>query len=199
MAYAAYSNSYAGGQATASYPAYTPQAYKKVTPNFSGVTNYIAESNDASGTISVYGNAGVSAQTLVLDHTFYVFARQTGYYSFNIPYTDDIQFVWVGSNALKGWTRSNADIFQYWNQDITTETPQTLAYNLTIGQYLPVRVQWANGGGAGDLQFNVYAPDGSAIMASVAGTNSGSSSVDIVRFPCDSSLGASFPSWGSET
>ncbi|GAB7350070.1 hypothetical protein MBLNU459_g0739t1 [Dothideomycetes sp. NU459] len=199
IAFAGYNNQQAGGQATYGYPAYLPQAYKTITPLATGVTNYIAESNDASGTTTLYGYSGVSAQTLVLDHTFYIFARQTGYYSFNIPYTDDIQFVWIGAKALTGWTRNNADIIQFWSSQIATQTPQTLAYYLTVGSYLPVRVQWANGGGAGDLRFNLYAPDGSALLQSNAGTSTGSSSVDVVQFPCDSSLGADFPDFDKET
>lgn len=58
---------------------------------------------------------------------------------------------------------------------------------------------WANGGGQGDLRFNIYAPDGSSVLSSNAGQNSGVSSVDIVQYPCNSALGAKFPAWGKET
>ncbi|CAD0081515.1 unnamed protein product, partial [Aureobasidium vineae] len=171
--FAAYANKYSGGQATYGYPSFIPETYKKVSPYFSDDTTYIAESNDASGDyINVYGYYPVDGSTLVLDHTFYLFASQTGYYSLNIPYTDDIQFVWIGNNAVSGWTRANADITQFWSSQIATQTPQTLAYYLTVGTYLPVRLMWANGGGQGDLRFNVYAPDGSSVLSSNAGQNS---------------------------
>ncbi|THW39686.1 hypothetical protein D6D21_07181 [Aureobasidium pullulans] len=203
--FAAYTNKYSGGQATYGYPSFSPEAYKKVSPWFSDDTTYIAESNDGSGTkINVYGYGPLDASTLVLDHTFYLFASQTGYYSLNVPYTDDIQFVWVGSKAVTGWTRANADITQFWSSQIATQTPQTLAYYLTVGTYLPtnkrkVRTLFANGGGQGDLRFNIYAPDGTSVLSSNAGQNSGVSSVDIVEFPCNSALGAQFPAWGKET
>jgi hypothetical protein len=136
--FAAYTNKYSGGQATYGYPSFIPETYKKVSPSFSDDTTYIAESNDAYGDwINVYGYYPVDGSNLVLDHTFYLFASQTGYYSLNIPYTDDIQFVWVGANAVSGWTRANADIVQFWSSQIATQTPQTLAYYLTVGQYLP--------------------------------------------------------------
>lgn len=136
--FAAYTNKYAGGQATYGYPSFIPENYKKVTPYFSDDTTYIAESNDQWGDwINVYGYYPVDGTSLVLDHTFYLFASQTGYYSLNIPYTDDIQFVWVGANAVSGWTRANADITQFWSSQIATQTPQTLAYYLTVGSYLP--------------------------------------------------------------
>ncbi|KAG9831372.1 concanavalin A-like lectin/glucanase, partial [Aureobasidium melanogenum] len=198
--FAAYTNKYSGGQSTYGYPSFIPETYKKVTPYFSDDTTYIAESNDAYGDwINVYGYYPVDGSNLVLDHTFYLFASQTGYYSLNIPYTDDIQFVWVGANAISGWTRANADITQFWSSQIATQTPQTLAYYLTVGQYLPIRVLWGNGGGQGDLRFNIYAPDGSSVLSSNAGQNSGISSVDIVQNPCNSALGAKFPAWGKET
>ena len=139
--FAAYTNKYSGGQATYGYPSFSPEAYKKVAPWFSDDTTYIAESNDGSGTkINVYGYGPLDASTLVLDHTFYLFASQTGYYSLNVPYTDDIQFVWVGSKAVTGWTRANADITQFWSSQIATQTPQTLAYYLTVGTYLPSKL-----------------------------------------------------------
>lgn len=136
--FAAYKNKFLGGQATYGYPSFVPETYKKVSPWFADDTTYIAESNDPYGTyINVYGYYPVDATNLVLDHTFYLFASQTGYYSLNIPYTDDIQFVWIGSDAVSGWTRANADITQFWSSQIATQTPQTLAYYLTVGSYLP--------------------------------------------------------------
>ncbi|KAI5205053.1 concanavalin A-like lectin/glucanase [Aureobasidium subglaciale] len=198
--FAAYSNKYTGGQATLGYPSFIPESYKKTLPSFNADTSYIAESNDQYGTwINLYGYPFVDGTNLVLDHTFYLFASQTGYYSLNIPYTDDIQFVWIGNNAVTGWNRANADIIQFWSSQIATQTPQTLAYYLTVGSYLPIRVMWANGGGQGDLRFNIYAPDGSSVLSSNAGQNSGVSSVDIVQNPCNSALGAQFPVWGKET
>ncbi|CAD0091689.1 unnamed protein product [Aureobasidium mustum] len=177
IAYAGYTNSFAGGQSTYGYPKFNPTVYKSAKPTQTGVTNYIAEVNTPS-------------QNWVIDHTFYLFARQDGYYSFNIPYTDDIQLVWYGDKAVSGWTRDNADIVQFWSSQIGSQTPQTIAVYLTTGSYLPIRLVYANGGGQGELDFNIYAPDGSAVLASNKGLGTGSSSVDIVQFPCDGTLGA---------
>ncbi|CAD0092971.1 unnamed protein product [Aureobasidium vineae] len=198
IAYAGYTNSFAGGQATSGYPKFNPTVYKSAKPSQTGVTNYIAEVNSGSNNVAYY-NQQTSTQNWVIDHTFYVFARQDGYYSFNIPYTDDIQMVWYGDKAVSGWTRGNADIVQFWSSQIATQTPQTIAVYLTTGSYLPIRVMFANGGGAGELDFNIYAPDGSVLLASNRGLGTGSSSIDIVQFPCNSALGAKFPAWGSET
>lgn len=136
ISFAAYSNNFAGGQSTYGYPSYSPESYKLVKPSYSGTTNYIAESNDGDTAINVYGNM-VKGSNLVLDHTFYLFASQTGYYSFNVPYTDDIEFVWFGAKAVSGWTRANADITQFWSSQSSSQSPTTLAYYLTVGTYLP--------------------------------------------------------------
>ncbi|KAH0159331.1 hypothetical protein KCU67_g7161, partial [Aureobasidium melanogenum] len=198
IAYAGYTNSFAGGQSTYGYPKFNPTVYKSAKPTQTGVTNYIAEVNSGSSNVAYYGQK-ISTQNWVIDHTFYVFARQDGYYSFNIPYTDDIQMVWYGSKAVSGWTRDNADIIQFWSSQIATQTPQTVAVYLTTGSYLPIRLLFGNGGGAGELDFNIYAPDGSTVLASNRGLGTGSSSIDVVQFPCDGTLGAKFPAWGSET
>lgn len=198
IAYAGYTNSFAGGQATSGYPKFNPTVYKSAKPSQTGVTNYIAEVNGAGSNVAYYGQT-TSTQNWVIDHTFYVFARQDGYYSFNIPYTDDIQMVWYGDKAVSGWSRDNADIVQFWSNSIGVQTPQTIAVYLTTGSYLPLRVMFGNGGGAGELDFNIYAPDGSVVLASNRGLGTGSSSIDIVRFPCDATLGNKFPAWGSET
>ncbi|KAI4763264.1 hypothetical protein E4T52_04681 [Aureobasidium sp. EXF-3400] len=198
IAYAGYTNSFAGGQATSGYPKFNPTVYKSAKPSQTGVTNYIAEVNGGGSNVAYYGQT-TSTQNWVIDHTFYVFARQDGYYSFNIPYTDDIQMVWYGDKAVSGWSRDNADIVQFWSNSIGVQTPQTIAVYLTTGSYLPLRVMFGNGGGAGELDFNIYAPDGSVVLASNRGLGTGSSSIDIVRFPCDATLGNKFPAWGSET
>jgi hypothetical protein len=198
IAYAGYTNSFAGGQATSGYPKFNPTVYKSAKPSQTGVTNYIAEVNGGGSNVAYYGQT-TSTQNWVIDHTFYVFARQDGYYSFNIPYTDDIQMVWYGDKAVSGWSRDNADIVQFWSSSIGVQTPQTIAVYLTTGSYLPLRVMFGNGGGAGELDFNIYAPDGSVVLASNRGLGTGSSSIDIVRFPCDATLGNKFPAWGSET
>lgn len=197
-----YTNSFAGLQGTTAYPAYTPEIYKTITPaaKSTGIASYIGEYNDATTTtVSIYKIGNVKADTLVLDHTFYLFAsRGTGYYYFELPYNDDIALLWVGAKALSGWTRANADLTEVWYGGITNPGV-TITYYLTFGTYTPVRLQWANGGAAGALQFNIYAPDGSIIAATTPGANAGILSPYIVQYPINAANGAPFPAWGKET
>jgi hypothetical protein len=191
-----YSNLAAGYQATNNYPAFTPEAYKKLTPTKTGTALYLAETNAQSSTTTVYG-AVQTFDTTTIDHVFYVYAgRGTGYYTFQIPYADDAEFVWIGANALSGWSRANFQLFYSWYGP--TQTPY-ISYFLTGGTYTPVRILWGNGGGPGNMQFLIWAPDGTLMITSYANTNTGYLSAHIVQAPCNSSLGAPFPAWGKET
>lgn len=195
--YALYSNSAAGGQTAASYSGYQPTTVKSTRPIATGIGNYIGEDNANGAQVSIYGTTR-DPSTLVIANTFYLYAgRGTGYYSFTIPYTDDIEFVWVGSKALSGWTRANADLMQFWSSSSATQTPVTIAFFLTFGTYTPVRVHWGNGGGIGSMQFTVTAPDGQVIISSSG--NGGLLTPNAVTSPCNSTLGAAFPAFGAET
>lgn len=196
--YAFYSNANPGGQNTNSYPAYSPTVYKTKTPTATGVAKWIGEDNSDTAATTIYNRTNIDGRTLVIQHTFYVYAgRGSGRYYFQIPYTDDIQFLWVGDKAISGWTRANADLLQFWTGN--PQTPVTASFYLTAGTYTPVRVQWANGGGQGDLQFSVIDPNGFYLAQSYALKNDGYMSPQIVPKPCVASAAAAFPAWGSET
>lgn len=190
---AGYTNTYSNAATTSGYTGFTPQAFKTLKPYATATASYLAEYNAAGQDAVIYGYS-VSAANIVLDHVFYLFAgRGTGYYTFQLPVAQDIGFVWVGPNALSGWNRTNAAIAQ-----AAGLSPPTVAFYLTFGTYTPVRVMWGNTDGTGSLQFNVWGPDGSIIMASTPNANSGSLSPDIVQFPCSTALGAKFPTFGAE-
>ncbi|GAM90379.1 hypothetical protein ANO11243_084220 [Dothideomycetidae sp. 11243] len=194
--YAIWNNNFMGGQNTYGYPNYAPDYYKTVKPIVNGTAHYMAEDNDGSSTISVFGYSN-TATGLAVAQTFYIYAgRGTGYYNFQIPYTDDIEFIWIGNKALTGWTRANADLFNVWTGN--AESQVSLGYNLAFGSYLPVRVHWANGGGPGSMEVNMWAPDGSYIVQYL-GSNNSTMSPQVVTTACGSSTVGAFPAWGSES
>ncbi|KAI5204513.1 hypothetical protein E4T39_03600 [Aureobasidium subglaciale] len=196
-----YSNTqFSGKQGTTSYPAYKPESFKTVVPYAQATASYIAEYNAVDQAPVVYGKSLTynQAKILTLNHVFYVFAGHgTGYYSINLPQADDITLVWVGPNALSGYTRANAQMIQ--NYVRGSPTPVTLAFYLTANSYTAFRVHFGNGAEVGNFQINMYGPDGAQILGSTPGANSGIMNPDIVVFPCDSSLGAKFPTFGRET
>ncbi|KAF4549262.1 GLEYA domain-containing protein 2 [Elsinoe fawcettii] len=196
--YAMYTNSFMGGQNTNSYPAYTPTIYKTITPMASGVANYIAEDNADTAATTIYGRANTDGRQLVVQHTFYLYAgRGTGYYYFQFPYSDDISLLWVGDKATTGWTRANNDLLQFWNGQ--PQTPVTASFYLAANSWTPVRIQWANGGGQGDLQFSIIDPMGNYIAYSNPLQNSGLLAPQILQNSCTTSQVKQFPGFGKET
>jgi hypothetical protein len=196
MKYAMYSNVVAGWQGTSNYPMFTPEVYKTKAPTKSGSATYLGEINTSSQQVTIYGNS-MQADTTVMDQVFYLYAgRGTGWYTFDISSADDLEMVWVGPWALSGWNRANSQMLYHF---FGPTNPATLSYYLTSGTYTPVRVMWANGGGPGLEQLQIWAPDGSTMLLSSATSNSGYMSPHIVQAPCNSSLGSAFPSWGKET
>ncbi|GAM91314.1 hypothetical protein ANO11243_093630 [Dothideomycetidae sp. 11243] len=197
--YAAYQNVWAGGVDTyGNYTQYDPTSFKTLKPMYNGTTSFIAETN--SGWVSwikVYDQY-VMANNLTLDHVFYVYANQDGYYSFTMPQGDNIVLLWLGAKAVSGWTRPNADLTQYYTSS-PTKVQQTITVQLKLGQYLPVRLHWGNRQGDGEVDLNVYGPDGNLVMYSNVGQGTGWAGPNVVQFPCDSTLGPQFPWWGAET
>lgn len=122
-----------------------------------------------------------------VNHQGYLYAPVTGDYSISIPSSDDITFVWVGSDAFQGWNRANADVEQnYAGNGIEAIIP------LTAGTFTPFRVLWANAQTDYNFNFEVRDPDGRIVV-----NRDGIGSEILVRFACDGSTPA-FPAWGDE-
>lgn len=195
--YAGYTNPYTASNILSSFD---PTYFKKRTPSFTGTTSYIGQSTSANLLTSlfttVYGTSRLLTNgAIVLDHVFYVFANQDGIFNFTIPSADDIELVWIGDAALSGFTRKNADLEQ-----LNGATgPVTKGVQASLGEYIPVRVQWGNVGADGELRLDVTAPDGSVVHQTTEGKSSATVGPNLVQFPCDSSLGGQFAAWGRQT
>ncbi|KEQ74208.1 hypothetical protein M436DRAFT_43521 [Aureobasidium namibiae CBS 147.97] len=193
-----YVNPVPGQQATSQYPAFKPEVLKTVTPSAQATgISYIGEYTDDKNTANVYGitQSVKASESLALNHVFYLFAgRGTGFYYIDLPQADDVTLFWLGSFAISGYNRSNAQLIQSWS----APAPATVSLYLTANTYYPIRIWFANGGGVGGFQFTLRAPDGSYILQTTANQNAGFMSPAIVQFPCDSSKGARFPAFGSE-
>lgn len=72
----------------------------------------------------------------------------TGNYTFSLT-TDDAGYMWIGSNAVSGYTTSNATIQ---NGGLHGSLEVTAVVSLVAGQYYPMRIQFGNGS-TGPLEF----------------------------------------------
>lgn len=103
---------------------------------------------------------------------------------------DDIMLVWLGPLAYSGWTRSNA------NLESAFPTVQTVTYTASLvqGQYYPLRLAFANAGGAGIENIAITDPSGAVILG--ASTNANPS---VIQYSCDGTAVPRFPLFGQET
>ena len=129
-----------------------------------------------------------SRDLIAVDHRGYLFAPLDGDYTITIGNDDNIVLVWVGPLAYSGWTRANAVL-----EDDYPKPPASTTVTLTAGEWFPIRVMWANGGGPGTLTLRITAPDGTEI----AGSDEDASPF-LVQYSCDGKY-PQYPPWNSET
>ncbi|KAG9233630.1 GLEYA domain-containing protein, partial [Amylocarpus encephaloides] len=191
--YAIYGNTKADGSTNlftgSGYPTFDPQKFKTDPLQYSGTTL----SMGFGSSTPIYGNPPADPGYVTVNHRAYIFAQQSGDYTFSLPYVDDISLLWVGPAAYSGFTRANANIVQSFVSG--TQAPVTYTATFEEGKYYPMRVIWANGGGAGGFSFQLKGPDGKEIIG--AGTTD--PSPFLVQYSCDETTAPRFPPFGSET
>lgn len=102
--------------------------------------------------------------------------------------TDDELYIWLGPYAYSGWNKTNYFVN-------TNQNPQivTLTYDITQGQYIPIRVQLGQVTGLYSWSFQITMPDGTLLM----GTNAAPSPL-LYQFSCDLVTAPPYPPWGQE-
>ena len=69
--------------------------------------------------------------------------------------SDDASYMWIGATAVTGFTTANA-LINNGGAHAPVEASGSIA--LTAGVYYPVRIQYGEGGGGDELQFNYSTP-----------------------------------------
>ena len=122
----------------------------------------------ATATPTTYGtNPSTSVQTTTISEASsddgsnfscqwlgYFLPSTTETYTF-FTSSDDASYVWVGSNALSGFTTANATVNNGGAHGIV-ETSGTAS--LTAGVYYPIRIQFGEAGGGDAMTFNYSTP-----------------------------------------
>ena len=86
----------------------------------------------------------------------YFRATVSGTYTFSLA-TDDGSYLWIGANALTGYTTSNANIQ---HPNFNSYSPITSTVTLLAGTYYPIRIHYYEGIGGDDLRFRFTPPGG---------------------------------------
>ncbi|KAL6801580.1 GLEYA domain-containing protein [Trichoderma sp. SZMC 28012] len=169
-----------------------PEEYKTIQPEYQGVTNVIGGiSFQDSAPKSIYGSPPLSESDFVLNHHGYIYARQTGTYTFTLNLVDDAAYIWIGPEAYSGWTGDNADLKAVYNNGPATGT---FTADLQEGQYYPFRIVYGQGPRIAEFDIEVSAPDGTTFLSSDT-----TGSPYLVRFSCDRSTAPRFSSFGFES
>ncbi|CAK7198605.1 hypothetical protein SEUCBS139899_001269 [Sporothrix eucalyptigena] len=181
-----------GDSSDATYSIFDPTVYKTETPEFSGITStaggfdysYVQE-------ITVYGTSyEFESDYFVLDHRGYIFAAENGSYTISFTNVDDIVLLWLGANAYAGWTRADANAGIYFGEG----GDGSASVDMVEGEYMPIRIMYAQAQGAAVFQVSITAPDGTVFLSS-----STENSPYLVQYSCDLVSAPQFPAWGSET
>ena len=167
------------------YSSFDPTLFKTAAYEFSGATKSIGFSNSNL----IYSNTPSDPGCVTVNHRGYLFAKEAGKYTFSAVSTDDVTFLWVGPKAFSGYNRENTDLFQRYRQ-----TPVSYSATLLQGQYVPIRIIYANGGGPGSFSIEIKAPDNSIII----GNDTTIESLFLVQYSCDKTSAPRFPYFGSE-
>ena len=133
---------------------YNPGAYQTT---YTGDWNSnIAFFNTATvtGTV-VVGNFTITNQSINTSEQYlgYVKADFTGTWTFAMA-SDDAASLWIGNNAVSGYTTSNSLINSTFNSGTVSGTIPMVA-----GYFYPIRLMYGNGGGPGSLDVT-YAHTG---------------------------------------
>lgn len=191
LAYAIYPNKREDGTKIVfdapDYNNFDPVIFKTAALQVTGTTKSIGFPN----TNNIYGNTPEDSANVVVNHRGYLFAEQSGEYTFTISACDNMALLWIGPNAFTDYSRSTATIVQQWVD--ASQKPVEYKTTLTQGQYYPLRLLYVNGGGPGNLQVKIQAPDGKAILDEKT-TNSAA----LVQFSCDGVLAPKFADFGAE-
>ncbi|KAG9840039.1 glycoside hydrolase, partial [Aureobasidium melanogenum] len=166
--------------------------YKTVTPNYTGVTNFIGGFawNTYHQSSTIYGSSRpFDHEKMILNHRGYFLAPTSGDYTFSIPTVDDAAFFWLGDVAYSGFNE-----FNYLLLDNQGNGTQSATVTLAAGRYYPIRLIYGNvGGGPGSLYFQIT--QGSKVAVDWSSTVS----PYFVQYSCDGTTAPAYPAFGQET
>jgi hypothetical protein len=174
---------------------FSTDSVKGVVPTTQGVSKVVNFFSDPpfGGSAIVDGMpTSYPAEYAALAHRAYFLPKQTGTYTLVI-YSDDIGLIWLGANAVSGWTVDNADVVA-----IVYNGPATYTFQATAGDVIPFRILYANAIGESGLSVTFTAPDGSLILNGGVGDTGSTALVTSCSGPLADVAGP-WPAWESES
>jgi hypothetical protein len=145
-------NQYSAGLYKRTYAGYfadVPSFFATATPGTYGTnptasvqTTVISDASSDDGTNFSIQWIGYFKPTTTETYTFFTTS-------------DDASYVWVGNNAISGFTTTNSTVN---NGGLHGPTERSGSISLTAQQYYPIRIQFGEQGGGDVLTFNYSTP-----------------------------------------
>lgn len=175
-----------------------PPTEKTMTPGNTGVTynahiytNYGGHLDDDN---RVYGTSEPQVEAYAVQQRGYIFATETGTYTFTATNVDDNVYMWLGPQAYSGWTIENAQLHTTFDPVAYRGGSATHSQDLVAGNFYAFRIAFRNNGGPGGFDFSVATPSGVQVLSS----NSGAS-ISVVQYSCDGTSAPAYAPFGQET
>ncbi|KAK9442409.1 GLEYA adhesin domain protein [Metarhizium brunneum] len=105
----------------------------------------------------------IPQNSFFMSWTGYLVPKHTGSYTFNMWWTDDVSYLWVGEHARSEFSESNADLKVDY-ASINTFSKKRFSYSTEQGKPVPIRVINVQAAGPYSLCFGVTDPTGQAVM-----------------------------------
>jgi hypothetical protein len=116
--------------------------------------NYFSTATRTSSAVVTIISDGSIPETTTYEYIGYFRPTTTESYTFYLE-CDDAGYLWVGANAVVGFTTSNALIN---NGGLHGDVEVAGTVNLVAGNYYPIRIQHGNNGGPGSAYVRFSTP-----------------------------------------
>jgi len=114
--------------------------------------------------ISPYGGTvNAPCDYNIIDHRLYLHPLFPGVYTFSVSVADDLLALWLGPNAVSGFSIDNVAFKWEWASQPWPNFQYTVSPS-AVGTFIPMRVLWANNGGRGALGVSLKDPNGLEIL-----------------------------------
>lgn len=181
------------------YSQFDPTYFKTATPVVSGTAGSAGGISgscpNSFSTFNFYGNTE-NCNNIALNYRGYLYAGQSGTFTFTISSADDIVLIWAGSFAYSGWNRANAFLdvtYPELGAGAGSGGSISASYVAVAGEYIPLRILFSQGDGPFGFNIAVTAPDGSVVLSAGSTT-----SEFLVQYSCDGTTAPPYAPFGQE-
>ncbi|KAK1255175.1 hypothetical protein MKX08_009170 [Trichoderma sp. CBMAI-0020] len=115
----------------------------------------------------VYGtNTGTSIDYSIIQHVGYFRPSTAGTYTFQVaPGLRQTVYVWLGANAIAGWTNLNANLIADGSSTVGLNTWLRVVSENEVGRYIPIRVLYANAQDCGEFDLSIIGPNNAVLVS----------------------------------